>query len=110
MTTRSLLTRLRPTTATIAADAANVDDNEATSGGRRLPLVNVTDNEAGVDNDEVASGVDNDEGARKRLQLFVSQAYKKNPRRRNICTTVACNIQRSNEALSATRTPLYKMA
>ena len=48
MTTRSLATRRRPTTATTIADAANIDDDEVPSGGSRGPTANVNDDEADV--------------------------------------------------------------
>ncbi len=41
-----------PTTAMTIADAANVNDDEATSGGRRRPMANVNDDDAGVDDNE----------------------------------------------------------
>ena len=66
--------RRRPTTATTVANAANIDDDEATKGGRSRPTAATNDNEAtscgrrrpttartateatNVDNDEATNG------------------------------------------------------
>ena len=57
MMTRLLATRRRPTTATTVADTANVNDDEATSGGRRRPTTARSAAKAtSVHNDESTNG------------------------------------------------------
>ncbi len=50
MTTRSLATRRRPTTATAVANAANVNDDKVPRGRRRCPTT------ADLDDDEATNG------------------------------------------------------